>query len=429
MSEPCHIIGVLDNGAAGLGAGNLALIREADLLIGAARTLALFADEAGPHCEQRDLAGALTRVPDWISKALVDGRRVVVLATGDPLCFGIGNYLLKKLGRDQCRVLPNVSTAQLASSRLGWPFAEVTVRSVHSRDAGEWHDQAGPQHGLGALLQDCRRFSRLAVFTSPENTPDRIARMLLAEGLGDCRLHVVEHLLMADECIHEQLSVRDAAAMSFADPNILLIENPQLAPQLFGLADDDYAQRKPGKGLITRQEVRAVSLAALGLSRDAVVWDLGAGSGSVGLEAARLCAGGQVFAMEKNEADLDIIRENRRRLGVANYTLVHGKAPAGLNDWPDPDAVFIGGSGGELAGLIGLCLQRLRQGGCLVLNLVTLENLQLAMTTLKSLEVEVQLSQLQLSRARPILDMQRLAAENPVWIIRVTRPVAEVDHD
>lgn len=434
MSKSCHIIGVLDNGAAGLGAEALQRIRDADMVIGAARTLALFADDYAAASEQRDLTGALIQVPEWIREALLAGRRVVVLASGDPLCFGIGSFLLKKLGREQCHIHPNVSTAQLACSRLGWPWAEVAVRSVHSRDAGEWHEQAGPGHGLSALLQDCLQHRRLAVFTSPDNTPDRIARMLQQEGLGQfLRLHVAECLLMTGERIHEQLSVADAAAMTFASPNVLLIENHQPTAPLFGLPDEGYAQRKPHKGLITRQEVRAVSLAALGLGRDAVVWDIGAGSGSVGLEAARLCDRGQVYAIEKNEADQAIIRDNRRRLGVANYTLAHGRAPAGLADWPDPDAVFIGGSGGELVELVHLALQRLRAGGRLVLNLVTLENLQTALTALQGLQadgvVDMQLCQLQVNRARPILDMQRLAAENPVWIIRVSKRAGEANGD
>src|SRR5206468_4866861 len=134
----------------------------------------------------------------------------------------------------------------------------------------------------------------------------------------------------------------------------------------FGLMDGEFVQRQPEKGLITKQEVRAVSLARLQLRVDSVVWDIGAGSGSVGLEAARLCAQGHVYAIEKNDADFAIAGQNHAAFGVSNYSLLHGKAPEGIDAWPDPDAVFVGGSGGELATLIATVLRRLRPHGTLV---------------------------------------------------------------
>ena len=207
--------------------------------------------------------------------------------------------------------------------------------------------------------------------------------------------------------------------MRFAELNVVLLWRAQPRPQpvRFGLADSTFEQRQPEKGLITKQEVRAVSLARLQLRADSVVWDIGAGSGSVGLEAARLCPQGHVFAIEKNEADHAIARRNHAAFGVSNYTLQHGKAPEGLEDWPDPDAVFIGGSGGELAGLIEQVLGRLRPGGRLVMNFVTLENLATATQALQSLNADWDVLQLLAARSRPILHMHRMAAENPVWLV------------
>jgi precorrin-6Y C5,15-methyltransferase (decarboxylating) len=159
----------------------------------------------------------------------------------------------------------------------------------------------------------------------------------------------------------------------------------------------------------------------LQLSADSIVWDIGAGSGAVGLEAARLCPLGFVHAIEKNPEDAAIARENRRRFGIHNYRLTQARAPQGMADWPDPDAVFIGGSGGELVELIRLALSRLRDQGWLVMNFVTFENLHLAMTQLKERQARWDITQLQASRGQPILDMHRLAAENPVWILAATR--------
>jgi len=161
------------------------------------------------------------------------------------------------------------------------------------------------------------------------------------------------------------------------------------------------------------------------LRANSVVWDIGAGSGSVGLEAARLCSLGHVYAIEKNVDDSAIVRGNRKALGISNHTLVHGKAPEGLEHWPDPDAVFIGGSGGELAGLISLILQRMKPEGWLVMNFVTLENLAVAVETVKSLGVAWDVLQLQASRSKPILHMNRMAAENPVWLVCAQKVIVQ----
>jgi precorrin-6Y C5,15-methyltransferase (decarboxylating) len=147
------------------------------------------------------------------------------------------------------------------------------------------------------------------------------------------------------------------------------------------------------------------------------VWDIGAGSGSVGLEAARLCRQGHVYAIEKNADDSAIVQRNRAAMGISNHTLVHGQAPEGLQHWADPDAVFIGGSGGELAELIALALRRLKPRGQLVMNFVTLENLAAATQTLQTLGASCDVLQLQPARSKPLLHMHRMAPENPVWIV------------
>lgn len=429
MNNPCRIIGVLDNGTEGLAPRALAHIEQADVVIGGTRTLELFAARFAPHAERLDLTGKLNQVPEWIREAQAADRRTVVLATGDPLCHGIAGFLQARLCIEACEVLPNVSTVQLACARLGLPWQEIKILSVHSRDVGEWREGAGPEHGLYEIRRAVDRHDRLALFTSPDNTPDRIARMLVSERLDDqFHLAVAERLLQPDENIVTGCTVAEAANRRFADPNVLLLWRSQPRPRAvsFGLADNTYKQREPLKGLITKREARAVSLARLQLRPDSIVWDIGAGSGAVGLEAAQLCPDGHVYAIEKNAEDAAIADDNRRRLGAYNYTLVHGKAPQGLDTWPDPEAVFIGGSGGELAELIRLCLQRLKPDGWLVMNFVTFENLATAVETLKAAGTTWDVTQLQASRSQPILHMQRLAAENPVWIVSARR---EAQHE
>ena len=422
--QPCRVIGVLDDGAASLSPTALALLRRADWVIGGARTLALLEDDIAPQAQRRDLTGQLSAVPGWIAAAREAGQTSVVLATGDPLCHGIASYLASRLCIEAVEVLPNLSTVQLACARLGLAWQDARIVSVHSKDAGEWRVGAEPGHGLYALAQSLRQHDRLLVLTSPDNTPGRIARLIVAEGLGDdFQMAVAERLCTPDERVVAELSPHDAAQQTFADPNVVVLVRSQVRPQpvRMGLADSAYHQRQPDKGLITKQEVRAVSLARMQLRADSRVWDIGAGSGSVGLEAARLCPQGHVWAIEKNEADFAIAGQNARAFGVSNHTLVHGKAPEGLDAWPDPDAVFIGGSGGELHELIALCLRRLRTGGWLVMNFVTLENLASATQALQAQGAVWDVLQLQAARSKPILHMHRMAAENPVWIVCAQR--------
>jgi precorrin-6Y C5,15-methyltransferase (decarboxylating) len=141
----------------------------------------------------------------------------------------------------------------------------------------------------------------------------------------------------------------------------------------------------------------------------------------VGLEAARLCANGWVYAIEKNEGDFAIAKSNQERMGIHHYTLVHAKAPECLEAWPSPDAVFVGGSGGELGELIKIIVSRLNDGGHLVMNFVTIENLTAAVEAVKAMDVQWNITQMQVSRSKPILHMHRMAAENPVWIVTVEK--------
>ncbi len=419
----CKIIGVLDNGTQGLSPDALAAIQSADLVIAASRTLKLFEQQIS-QAEQKDLTGHLKDVPVWINHALAQQQQVIVLATGDPLCHGIASYLYKRLSHNALQIIPNVSSIQLAFAQIGLSWQDAKIASIHTKDTGEWHKAAGPEHGLYPLLQDIFNSDKLAILTGPENTPDRIARMMLQETIADqFNITVAENLLATDEKIVHGETVEAIAEQSFNGNDIVILQRKTAREPniLFGLQDSDFKQRKPDKGLITKREVRAVSLARMQLKPDSIVWDIGAGSGSVGLEAARLTTRGYVYAIEKNIADFEIASDNAKQLDINNYHLINNKAPTGLEDWPAPNAVFMGGTGGELADLIKLCLQRLTADGWLVMNFVTIENLTTAIDTLKTLEAQWDMTQLQASRSQPILHMHRMQAENPVWIISAQR--------
>ena len=416
--SPLTIIGILDDGWAGLNDAARQTLLGAGLVVGVGRTLELIRLHL-PAAELRDMDGALTRCPEWIKAARAVGQSVAVLATGDPLCHGIASYLLDKLGSEDVCILPAPSTLQIACARWLTPWQDVSIASCHGKDAGEWFIGATPAHGLYPLMRAIALNRRVFAFTGPENDPARLARALVTAGYADdVTLSVASRLLLPDESIQRGLSAVDAANRTFSEPSVVLVERRDaLTGPAFGLDDLDYIQRAPEKGLITKQEARALSLAKLRLTPDSIVWDIGAGSGSVGLECARLAPLGHVWAIEKNEGDAANARANAVKFRVGNYTLCEGKAPCLLDTWPNPDAVFIGGSGGELAELVKLILGRLKPGGRLVMNFVTLENLAMATTTLKEIGAGWDVVQLQASRSQPILDMHRMAAQNPVWVV------------
>ena len=423
----CAVIGVLDNGCDGLSPAALQCLRKADVVIGGARTLALFSDQLKAGVLTRDLGGHLSQVPEWVRTAQDEGLRCVVLATGDPLCHGIASYLAANLCVESLEVMPNTSTIQLACARLCLPWQEIKIVSVHTRDAGEWSEGSGPKHGLYALRRAVQLHDRIAILTSPDNTPDRIARLLIAANLHEqFQMAVAANLATSHEEITRDIPVADMAARKFTDPNVVLLWRVAARNNAirFGYADDSFQQRYPERGLITKREVRAVSLARMQLHYDSIVWDIGAGSGSIGIEAAQLCPQGHVYAIEKNAGDCENALSNRTTFSLHNYSLINAKAPDGMENWPDPDAVFVGGSGGELAALITLILQRLKPGGWLVMNFVTFENIAAAIEILKASGAEWDVTQMQCSRSKPILDMQRLAAENPVWIVSAQMKIA-----
>lgn len=419
MTNKCQVIGVLDNGLDGLSASALEALNNADVVIAATRVLQLFSATTS-SAECKDLTGNLGKVPEWVSSALVEQQRVVVLATGDPLCHGIGSFLSKKIAADQLQIIPNVSAIQLAFASLGMAWQDAKICSVHHKDAGEWQIGSGAEHGFYALLQAINQHDKLAILTSPENSPARIARMLVMENMADLFTMVVaENLLCVDEKVFQGLSVAELAEQGFTGNDVVILTRHQAKkPELlFGYADEAFKQRKPDKGLITKREVRAVSLARMQLTATSIVWDIGAGSGSVGIEAAKLCYQGHVYAVEKNVADFAIAGENAANFALHNYTLIENKAPSGMEDWPAPNAVFVGGSGGELAELIRLCLEKLQTNGWLVMNFVTLENLSTALEALKQSAAVWDITQMQASRSQAILHMNRMRAENPVWVV------------
>ena len=421
MAGECWIIGVLDSGPAALTAGAAKHLAAADLVIASSRFFAMFRNFFKPTVKKNDLTGKIGKVHLWITEAQEAGQKVVVLASGDPLCYGIAGHLRKKLPKGSYQILGAVSNMQLAFERLQIPWQGAARISVHSGDQGEWKLGAPANHPLTALRRVLATHEKIALFTSPVNGPDRIARMLITAGFGEqFTMTIAESLGAPAEQLFTDLAPAEVAIARYNSPNVVvLLARPdhilgRPEKPVLGLVDSQFERQR---GMITKQDVRAIILSRLALQPDDIMWDIGAGSGSVGLEAARLIPQGQLFAIEKDEEAAKNIAQNREKFGVHNYHLHVGKGPSGMEDWPAPNAVFIGGSGGNLAEIITICWQKIIVGGRLILSFVSLDNLNTATETLNNNNIKHQLLQVQLSHSEPLGTHQRLVAQNPVWIV------------
>jgi precorrin-6B C5,15-methyltransferase / cobalt-precorrin-6B C5,C15-methyltransferase len=385
-------------------------IERAEVLIGGRRHLECFPE----HTAERVLLRAPIGESIEKLRPLFEQKRSVVLASGDPFFFGIGRRLAGVIGGDRVLSLPNVTSVQALFSRLAEPWEDVKVISLHGR--GDVSQERG-------WLRELRIHRRVAVFTDPHHTPSWIAEQMIAVGVEGRVLVVAEDLGLPSERI-QRLSLEEAEGMSFSPLNIVAIlpedgKDWSLQPEpLFGAPESAFRHKA---GLITKMEIRAVVLASLQLRPDLVLWDLGAASGSIAIEAARVASLKQVFAVEKNAERYLDLQENIRRFKGYEIRPLHGSAQDVIDRLPDPDRVFIGGSGGDLEEVLEQVASRLRPGGCVVQTAVTLETLQTARTFWSERSFESSIIQLQVSRSVPIGKTVRFQALNPVFVITVRR--------
>ncbi|MCM3713776.1 precorrin-6y C5,15-methyltransferase (decarboxylating) subunit CbiE [Alkalihalobacillus oceani] len=399
MAATMKVIGMSEQGPAAWPALYQQWVDESERLVGGERQLAFFPGYQG---EKIGLKGGLKAT---VERLLETDKKTVILASGDPLFYGIGGYLAKKVPKIE--LYPALSSIQAGFAKMQESWHDATFLSVHGR-------------AMKGLAQKIDGQKKVCLLTDETNSPAAIAAYLLDYGMSEYKAFVAEALGGANEKTGwfelDELTRYEAHPL-----NLVILKQTGKAPSFpLGIDDHLFRQRKPDKGLITKKEVRTLSIAALKLTKTSTVWDIGTCTGSVAIEAARIATEGQVFAIEKNEADLANCYENMKTFRT-DFTVVHGKAPAQLDSWPDPDAVFIGGTGGELPEIIRTCAERLKAGGRIVLNAVTVETLATAQTAFKEAGLALEMTLAQLSRSKPILHMTRFDALNPIYILTATK--------
>ncbi|MED1951169.1 precorrin-6y C5,15-methyltransferase (decarboxylating) subunit CbiE [Brevibacillus centrosporus] len=394
MTQTMKVIGIGDDGQQSLLPLYRSWIEESELLVGGERHLSFFPEYAG---EKRVLKGGLTALVEELRS---ETRKTVILASGDPLFYGIGSLLAKKLNVE---IYPHLSSIQLAFAKMGEAWQDAALMSVHGRS-------------IKGLAQRIDGKEKVALLTDAQNSPAAIAGYLLSFGMTEYDAFVAENL-GSDEEKTGWYTLDEMADGVFSDLNVVILKKRRESPVWpFGIADEEFSQRKPDKGLITKKEVRILSIAQLQLHAKSIMWDIGTCTGSVAIEAARIAREGEVYGVEKNGDDLENCRQNMAKFRT-DLTVVNARAPHGLDQFPDPDAVFIGGSGGELRELLNICCTRLRPNGRIVVNAATIETLYEATQAFAAEGFETSVTLAQLSRSKPILSLTRFEALNPIYII------------
>jgi len=379
-----------------------AVIRRADILMGGERHLAFFPDSpAVKKVITKDIKGAIAYI-----RSQMASHRIVVLASGDPLFYGIGALIVRGLAPKQVEVLPNISSVAAAFAKIGEPWSHAAVVSLHGRDQ------------TSALLKTLKTHDRVAVFTDPKNNPAWLAGFLLSKGMTDLSIGVFEKLGAPEEKTGFY-GLAEAAGLVFGDPNMVILKREPRGdasiPLLhLGMAEEAFEHER---GLMTKTEIRAVTLAKLRLRPHHTLWDLGAGSGSVAIEAAVLLGDGKIFAVEQKPERVAQIRANIRRFAVTNIEVIQAVLPKGIEALPAPDRVFVGGGGRHLDQIITAAAASMKPGGVIVVNTVLLANLQVAVNTLKGLDFETESIQVIVNRSKAMPWSERFEAGNPVWII------------
>lgn len=399
--QTIYLVGAGMAGWEGFSTKTLEIIGSAEVLVGHPRHLELFPDFAGTKMVLGDLSELLSFLKE-------SEKKIVLLASGDPAFFGISRFLLRNLPKERLEIFANVTSMQYAFSRIKEPWDDAIFVSVHGR-------------GMNVAVDKIISAEKACILTDKVNTPAAIARELLSRGAEGYEAWLCEDLGLPGEKF-TRTDLRGLLGTTPSELNILILiktyEPNLIRYPLIGIVDDQFLTSKK---LITKQEVRAVTLAKLQLQDDLTLWDIGAGSGSVSIEASNLMPHGRIFALERNPQCVGFMTENLQKFAAHNIKLVETEAPDGLDNLPDPDRVFIGGAGGNLEEIIDIIGRRLKPDGLIVINAVTLETLTKAVEYLEDQGFSVEAVCVNISRTRKLTEYKMFEALNPVYVISASK--------
>lgn len=400
MTPWLTIVGIGEDGYAGLGKAARRALLDAAVVIGAPRQLELL-----PHCLSADRQA-------WPSPFSLEpvlsrrGQSTCVLASGDPMLFGVGATLARQLPAEEMCVLPSPSSASLAAARMGWALQDCTLLSLVARP-------------LAALNAQLHHGVKLLILSNDGSSPAAVAALLRERGFGASRLSVLEHLGGESERridgLAAEWSLTESAALNVLAVECVAGDEARRLPLTSGLLDEAYRH----DGQLTKRDVRAITLARLAPRPGELLWDVGAGCGSIGIEWMRAHPSCRALAIEANEGRQQHIQFNRDALGVPALQLVCGAAPEALHGLERPDAIFIGG-GVTVPGLLEQCWEQLKPGGRLVANAVTLQSEAVLVSWRERIGGE--LTRIAIAQAQPLGGFDTWRAALPITLLEVYKP-------
>ncbi|MCO8124605.1 precorrin-6y C5,15-methyltransferase (decarboxylating) subunit CbiE [Stieleria sp. TO1_6] len=407
MTARIHIVGIGDDGLDGLTGYATSRLAAAEVLIGSKALLDRI--PADHPAERLPCDGGLSELKKCMSN--LPDKPTVMLASGDPLFYGIAKFLTDTIGKERFEIVPNVSSMQLAFARVkeSWDDAYLSNLAIQPLDR---------------VVDAIRSAERVGLFTTDEIPPSAVAEALLDRRIDYFTAFVCENLGTPNETV-TQGDLESIRGQTFSPLNVMVLvrrsgaadlPRGQGRKRLFGNPDDVFLQSRPKRGLLTPSEVRCIALAELDLHRESVMWDVGAGSGALAIEAAGIADSGKVFAIEMDAEDYNLMLQNAERFDVPSLVPIHGQAPDAWASLPDPTAVFVGGSGRMVPDLVAGAAERLKAGR-LVVNVSSPDNLVAVQSVLDRAGFRVEVRMINIARGQQQLDRVRFESLNPTFLI------------
>ncbi|OUT60701.1 MAG: cobalamin biosynthesis bifunctional protein CbiET [Rhodopirellula sp. TMED11] len=407
MTAKIYIVGMGDDGLDGLTGHAKSKVHRAEVIVG---STPLLQRVPADHPAERIVCDGGMQELESCVESLAD-RPTVMLAGGDPLFYGIARFLTDRIGKNRFEIIPHVSSMQLAFARVkeSWDDAFLTNLAVQPLDR---------------VVDVVRAAERVGMFTTEEISPSVVAESLLDRRIDYFNAYVCENLGTPNETITagDLASIR---GQEFSPLNVMVLVRRTGAAdlpsgpakrRLFGNPDDYFLQSRPKRGLLTPCEVRCIALAELEIQSNSVVWDVGAGSGALAIEAAAIAREGAVYAIEMDVEDYNLMIENAQQFNVPSLIPVHGQAPDAWAELPDPDAVFVGGSGRMVPELVAGAISRLKDGR-IVVNVSSPDNLVAVQAVLAEQGFVSDVRMINISRGLQQLDRVRFEALNPSFLV------------
>lgn len=441
-----HVVGIGLEGVAGLTPPVRQIVEQATILVGSDRHLSYFPDHPAERLVLGSINGSINiilrklrrRLKTYFSQEITQENwdqgepeeeisplsplappRIVILVSGDPLFFNLGQLLLESFPPEHLTFHPHISSIQLAFSRVKISWQDAKFISTHGRT---WDEL------INAVKQGVEK---IAVITDEPSDPKAIARLILSLDLAVAyQLWVCENLGNAGEKIQCFSDLNELELQTFSALNVVIllrqpaektqpIDGNQL-PQI-GIPDRYFISFRDRPELITKREIRLLILGELALKPHQTIWDIGAGTGSVAIEIGRLFPTSNIYAIEKNAEAIALIEQNCQRFHLSNVISIYGSAPEILYRLGVPDRIFIGGTGGFLRQILSLCGSYIAPRGIIVLAIATIENLHTVITWAQTSGWQYQLLQVNLSRSIPLAETTRFSSLNPVTIVTLTQ--------